>query len=360
VISAVTGQPVGNIINQPGIFRETDIVEGNVVVVTQDGGNTRAGIINSTNGLVVGEWTQSGNFSEANVVGSNVAIVTQDLSIVRVDVINSTGYQVGLEQTQSGTFNETNVVGDKDVVVTQDGGLVRVGVIDTTTGGSVGATQIQSGEFRNKSTVGDTVVIVTQDGDFVRSSAINTTIGQRVGSIVNQPGFFEEENVVGEYVVVATLALVPYSPVARFTENPEKPYAGQPVYFNASTSLPGFDGYVECPITEYDWDFGDGHLGTGITVTHVYDQPGNYLVTLTVYAPGIPPYIDPRYTGTNTTGTTQQIKQVLPVGGYAVPIDVIPVDKPATLLALYLGLASTILAVTAATTIYVKHRKKKQ
>ncbi len=32
----------------------------------------------------------------------------------------------------------------------------------------------------------------------------------------------------------------------------------------------------------YSWDFGDGNTGTGANVTHVYSQPGNYNVVLTV------------------------------------------------------------------------------
>jgi hypothetical protein len=35
-------------------------------------------------------------------------------------------------------------------------------------------------------------------------------------------------------------------------------------------------------ITKYEWDFGDGTTGVGVTTTHTYKEPGNYLVTLTV------------------------------------------------------------------------------
>jgi PKD repeat protein len=35
-------------------------------------------------------------------------------------------------------------------------------------------------------------------------------------------------------------------------------------------------------IVSYEWDFGDGISGTGKTTTHVYTNPGNYTVTLTI------------------------------------------------------------------------------
>lgn len=114
-----------------------------------------------------------------------------------------------------------------------------------------------------------------------------------------------------------------HSPLARFTENPERPRQYDSVYFDAGTSQPGFDGDDECPITEYHWNFGDGQalMTTTSTARHVYQDAGNYTVTLTVYAPGVPPYIDQQYVGTNATGTTQEVKHVLPVGGYSVPLE---------------------------------------
>jgi PKD repeat protein len=53
--------------------------------------------------------------------------------------------------------------------------------------------------------------------------------------------------------------------------------AGQIVQFDGSGSSSS-DG----SIVSYAWDFGDGNTGSGITVTHVYTQAGNYTVALTV------------------------------------------------------------------------------
>ncbi|MBE3128800.1 MAG: PKD domain-containing protein, partial [Actinobacteria bacterium] len=35
-------------------------------------------------------------------------------------------------------------------------------------------------------------------------------------------------------------------------------------------------------IVSYSWDFGDGSTGSGVTVTHTYNAPGNYKATLIV------------------------------------------------------------------------------
>lgn len=61
-------------------------------------------------------------------------------------------------------------------------------------------------------------------------------------------------------------------------ENPATSYAvGELVYFNGlSSSDP--DG----TIVQYDWEFGDGAVGSGINASHAYSSTGTYSVTLTV------------------------------------------------------------------------------
>lgn len=114
----------------------------------------------------------------------------------------------------------------------------------------------------------------------------------------------------------------PRDPQAQFTESTETPVVHYPVYFNASTSQPGFDGDDVCPITEYSWNFGDGTIvnTTSPAIYHTYLQTGVYYVTLRVYAPGIPPYIDPKYNSTNMSypPAKKVVVPVGPVGGYTV------------------------------------------
>lgn len=68
------------------------------------------------------------------------------------------------------------------------------------------------------------------------------------------------------------------NPVAKFTASPSSPVPGQPVFFNGSEST----GSGTRTIVDYQWDFGDGGTGRGVTTSHTYAAPGNYTVTLSV------------------------------------------------------------------------------
>ena len=56
------------------------------------------------------------------------------------------------------------------------------------------------------------------------------------------------------------------------------------ITFDASSTLPGWDGTGETEIVEYEWSFGDGNVTTVSTptISHSYAAAGNYSVTLTV------------------------------------------------------------------------------
>ena len=71
--------------------------------------------------------------------------------------------------------------------------------------------------------------------------------------------------------------VTPTKPVASFTYYPETPRVNQIITFNASSSYDP-DGMI----VSYRWEFGDGSVGYGMTVTHAYSQPGTYMVNLTV------------------------------------------------------------------------------
>ncbi len=66
--------------------------------------------------------------------------------------------------------------------------------------------------------------------------------------------------------------------VAAFVFSPDDPTPGTDVFFNASAST------VAPPrrIVSYEWDFGSGRTGSGVTASVRYTTPGTYNVTLTV------------------------------------------------------------------------------
>jgi PKD repeat protein len=64
-------------------------------------------------------------------------------------------------------------------------------------------------------------------------------------------------------------------PVAAF-EAPPTAEIGQPLNFDGGFS------YGEAPLVQWLWNFGDGSSGDGMGITHVFNSPGQYQVTLTV------------------------------------------------------------------------------
>lgn len=67
-------------------------------------------------------------------------------------------------------------------------------------------------------------------------------------------------------------------PTADFVFSPAAPKAGQSIFFNAAASAaaPGHK------LVAYDWDFGSGRTGSGLTIAKSYTTPGAYQVTLVV------------------------------------------------------------------------------
>lgn len=97
-----------------------------------------------------------------------------------------------------------------------------------------------------------------------------------------------------------TVELTP-PPTAVFVWSPTAPVAGQNIFFNAqgSTAAPGHR------IVAYDWDFGSGRTGEGVTITKRYDTPGSYNVTLKVH--------DDTFQPTGTAVITQAVTVSVPV-----------------------------------------------
>ncbi|HSH68410.1 MAG TPA: PKD domain-containing protein, partial [Deferrisomatales bacterium] len=65
-------------------------------------------------------------------------------------------------------------------------------------------------------------------------------------------------------------------PTAAFTATPPTGLAPLAVDFDAGTSA-DTDG----TIASYNWDFGDGEIGVGVTPSHTFSSAGTYTTTLT-------------------------------------------------------------------------------
>jgi PKD repeat protein len=98
----------------------------------------------------------------------------------------------------------------------------------------------------------------------------------------------------------------------RFTFSPGEPEAHTPVQFNGSASCAGPvnpESDDPCPvghgaIVEYRWSFGDGSTAQGAVVSHTFDDPQTYGVTLTV---------------TNDRGGSGSLTQAVTVGAGEAP-----------------------------------------
>jgi len=128
----------------------------------------------------------------------------------------------------------------------------------------------------------------------------------------------------------------PHGPKPELTVTPETAKVGELVKFDASSSLSGWNGTHNMPITEYRWDFGDGNRTTTSTpiIHHRFSSSGIYYVTLTVYALGATP---------ETDSATRKITVItIPVGGYSIPIQVSMKAEP---IIPYIALMATLTAI---------------
>lgn len=95
----------------------------------------------------------------------------------------------------------------------------------------------------------------------------------------------------------------PCAPVhdPAFTWSPITPTVGESVSFSGSAQGDG-------PI-DYEWDFGDGASGSGVTPTHAYAAAGNYTVVMTA---------------SNCATATAQLSHVLTVAAPAIAVSTVP------------------------------------
>ncbi len=67
-------------------------------------------------------------------------------------------------------------------------------------------------------------------------------------------------------------------PTAAFSFSPTSPAINQAIFFTAEASRPA----TGRRLVSYDWSFGNGRTGSGVTASQAYSAAGTYTVTLTV------------------------------------------------------------------------------
>ncbi|MGI9319299.1 MAG: PKD domain-containing protein, partial [bacterium] len=107
-------------------------------------------------------------------------------------------------------------------------------------------------------------------------SGVHISAGTTVQS--NQPIFlfYEASATNDEKNLLGTRNASPNTITAHFSATPESGNAPLDVFFDGSASS------GDNTITSYTWDFGDGNVDSGATLSHSYTQAGSYLVSLTV------------------------------------------------------------------------------
>jgi PKD repeat protein len=87
------------------------------------------------------------------------------------------------------------------------------------------------------------------------------------------------DNDLGSGTAALPVSVTTTPPVASFTATPDNGDALLQVAFDASAS---YDPDLGGGIVSYEWDFGDGNSGNGVTASHTYQAAGAYTATLTV------------------------------------------------------------------------------
>jgi PKD repeat protein len=127
----------------------------------------------------------------------------------------------------------------------------------------------------------------------------NSDDGASIVTIVAIPAGYDYANAVTREV---NIRLVPqgnilpqaFAPVPKFTFSPQAPGEDQEVHFDASSSIASCvpdpsdpSNASKCTpaggaIVSYQWDFGNGHTGSGVRVDANFETAGTYTVKLTV------------------------------------------------------------------------------
>jgi hypothetical protein len=268
------------------------------VVQTSDGGYALAGATQSfspsgkvkaylvkTNASGIIEWSKTFSRTTGHDYGRSMiqardggyAIVGQtdyfgsgDAWLIKTDVVGNLLW----DKTYDGKNSDSAV----SIVQTSDGGYALAGQTDFWGSGDAWLIKTNStGILLWSKTFGGAgydrgcSVIQTRDGGYASSGFTNS--------------FTDDDSYEVWLIKLAPSLLSSNPPVANFNWFPSTPITNESITFNASSSLPGWNGTQTMPITEYRWNFGDGSITStpNSTITHLYLFSGIFNVTLTIF-----------------------------------------------------------------------------
>ncbi len=178
--------------------------------------------------------------------------------------------------------NPTEQLIDGGEIIAEEGRTIRIVTLDFLAGGGDGYPYdafSQANPTRvNRVDLGD---VLFDDGQatFADPGSEQDALAEFLIANTLETPYAEAETSAEEdmRIIFSTAEPTNQAPNAVFTADPTMGDVPLEVIFDASGSIDS-DGMI----VSYDWDFGDGTTGSGITTTHIYDEPGTYTVTLTV------------------------------------------------------------------------------
>ncbi len=103
---------------------------------------------------------------------------------------------------------------------------------------------------------------------------------QEGGDGIYDTPYYVDEDSIDHYPLLSSTTMPDQDPTANFSYSPESVFSGEELTFTDSSQDP--DGYI----VNWTWSMGDGHRYYQENVLHVYAEPGNYTVNLTVMDDG--------------------------------------------------------------------------
>jgi PKD repeat protein len=228
------------------------------------------------------------------------------------DGTNSTGVTIEHAYTEIGTYTITLVATDNDGASDTATATKNVGNSPPVASFTESETTVYTGtaiSFDASDSYDADGIIVSYFWDF--GDGTNST-GISVGHSYSDDGIFivtltvtDDDGALGSISAIKTV--LNQAPVAIFEQSKTTAYTGEQISFDASDSYDA-DGII----VSYWWDFGDGTNSTGITVSHVYTNDGDYITTLTL--------TDDDNTTSLATGTTRILNRA-PVASFTESAD---------------------------------------